>query len=38
MNSHVGSWSPDELPELQRAIAKGKNPCLEELFISLENY
>ncbi len=38
VNSHVGSWSPDGLSKLQRAIAKGKTPCLEELFISLESY
>jgi hypothetical protein len=38
MNSHVGSWNPCGLPELQRAITKEKIPCLEEFFISLESY
>jgi hypothetical protein len=38
MNSHVGSWSPGGLPKLQRTIAKGKYPRLEEFFISLKSY
>jgi len=36
MNSHVGSWNPGGLPNVQRAIAKVKTQWLEELFISLE--
>jgi hypothetical protein len=38
VNSHVGSWSPEGLPNLQRVIAKVKTPRLEEFFISLERY
>jgi hypothetical protein len=35
---HFGSWSPSGLPNLQRAIAKVKAPCIEKFFISLESY
>jgi hypothetical protein len=38
VNSHVGNWSPGGLPKLQRAIPKGKTPCLEDFFIPLETY
>jgi hypothetical protein len=38
MNSHLGSSSPDGLPQLHRAIANGKTPPLEECFTSLESY
>ncbi len=39
MNFHyVGSWSPGELPKLQRAIARVKTPRLVDFFISLESY
>ncbi len=38
VNSHVGSWSPDGLSKLQRAITKVKTPRLEEFIISLESY
>jgi hypothetical protein len=30
MNSHVGSWSPGGLLNLQRTIAKVKTHCLDE--------
>jgi hypothetical protein len=36
--SHVGSWNPGGLLNLQKAIAKVKTPCIEELFISTESY
>jgi hypothetical protein len=34
----LGSWSPSGFLKLQRTIAKGKIPHLEELFILLEIY
>jgi hypothetical protein len=36
-NSHIGSWTPGGLPNLQRVIAGVKIQWLEELFISLES-
>jgi hypothetical protein len=36
VNSHFASWSPDGLPNFQRAIAKVKTHCIEEFFISLK--
>jgi hypothetical protein len=38
MNSRFGSWSPDGLPNLQKAISKVKTPCIEVFFILLERY
>jgi hypothetical protein len=38
VNSHVGSWSPIGLSNLQKVIAKVKTPHLEKFFISLKNY
>jgi hypothetical protein len=38
VSSPFGSWSPGGLPNLQRAIAKVKTPCIKELFISLKSY
>jgi hypothetical protein len=38
MNSHFGSWSPDGLPNLQRAIVAVKTHYIEFFLISLENY
>jgi hypothetical protein len=38
VNSHVGSWSPNGLPNLQKAIARVKTQWLEDFFISLERY
>jgi hypothetical protein len=38
VNSHFGSWSPGGLPNLYRTIAEVKRPCIEEFFISMENY
>jgi hypothetical protein len=38
VNSHVGSWSPNGLPNLQSAIVGVKTHRFEELFISLESY
>jgi len=38
VNSHVGSWSPGGLPNVQRAIARVKTQWLEEFFISLKSY
>jgi hypothetical protein len=34
---HFGSWSPNGLPNLQRAIAGVKTQWLEEFFISMES-
>jgi hypothetical protein len=36
--STLGVWSPDGLPNLQRAIVGVKTQWIEEMFISLENY
>jgi hypothetical protein len=38
VSSNFGSWSPDGLPNLQRAIAKVKTPYIKELFILSESY
>jgi hypothetical protein len=38
VNSHVESWSPIGLPNLQRIIAEVKTPYIGEFFISLESY
>jgi len=38
VSSHFGSWSPDGLQNLQRAIAKVKTLCIEELFITSKSY
>jgi hypothetical protein len=38
VSSHFGSWSLDELPNLQRIITEVKTPHIEEFFISLESY
>jgi len=38
VNSHVGSWSPDGLLNVQRVITRAKTQCLEEFFIPLEIY
>jgi len=38
MSSHFGSGSPGGFLNLQRAIAKVKTPCIEELFISSKKY
>jgi hypothetical protein len=35
---HFGSWSSDELPNLQRAIARVKTQCFEDFFISMESF
>jgi len=37
-NSHLGSWSPKGLPDLQGAIAGVKTHWFEDFFISLESY
>jgi hypothetical protein len=34
----LGIKVPNGLPNLQSAIARVKTPCLEKIFISLENY
>jgi hypothetical protein len=34
---HIGSWSPNGLPNLQREIAGVKNSWLEEFFVSMES-
>jgi hypothetical protein len=38
MNSHVGNWSPGELPNVQRVIARVKTQWLKKFFIPLKNY
>jgi len=38
VNSHVGSWSPGGLPNVQRAITRVKTQWLEKIFILLEIY
>jgi hypothetical protein len=38
VSSHFGSWSPDELPNLQGVIAGIKTHWIEEFFISLKSY
>jgi len=38
VNSHVGSWSPGGVLNVQRVIARVKAQWLEEFFISLERY
>jgi hypothetical protein len=38
MNSHFGSWNPNGLPNLQKAISKAKTHCIEEFLILLENF
>jgi hypothetical protein len=35
---HCERWSPDGLPNFQRAITEVKTSCIEELFMSLESY
>jgi hypothetical protein len=35
---HFGSWSSDELPNLQRAIARVKTQWFEDFFISMESF
>ncbi len=37
MSSHFGSWSPDELLNLQKTIVRIKTHWIEELLISLES-
>jgi hypothetical protein len=34
----LGVWTPNGLPNLQRAIAGVKTQCIEKFFISLKNY
>jgi hypothetical protein len=38
MNSHVGSWSPSGLLNLQRAIIGVKTQWFEKFFISFKSY
>jgi hypothetical protein len=38
VSSHFGSWSPGELPNLQRVITEVKTPRIQEFFMSLESY
>jgi len=38
MNSHVGGWNPDGLPNVQRVITKVKTQWLEKFFIPLKSY
>jgi len=38
VNSHVGSWSPGGLSNVQKAIARVKTQWFEEFFIPLERY
>ncbi len=38
VSSPFGSWSLGGLPNLQRAIAEVKTPCIKEFFILLESY
>jgi hypothetical protein len=38
MNSHFGSWSPDGLSNLQRAIAGVKTHWIEEFLISSKSF
>jgi hypothetical protein len=37
-SSHLGSWSPNGLPNVQRTIVGVKTQWIEKLFISLESY
>jgi hypothetical protein len=37
VSSHFGSWSPDGLLNLQRAIAGVTTHSIEKFFISLKN-
>jgi hypothetical protein len=38
VSSHFGNWSPNGLPNLQKAITGVKTPRIEIFFISLESY
>jgi len=38
MNPHTPKWTPNGLPNFQRAIAGNKTHWFEKFFISLENY
>jgi hypothetical protein len=38
VNSPFESWSPDELPNLQKEISEVKTLRIENFFISLESY
>jgi hypothetical protein len=38
VDSHFGSWSPYEVPNIQRMIWKVKNHWIEDFFIPLETF
>jgi hypothetical protein len=37
VSSHFGSWTPNRLLNLERAIARGQPHLIEEFFITLES-
>jgi hypothetical protein len=38
VSSYFGSWSLDELPNIQRAFVEVKKPFIENFLLSLESY